>query len=72
MKNSIIIREGTIEEAVAVSMLIPELTNPHQVSEYKKKMSELKNLVLIAEVNQEFAGFKVGYDKFRNGIDFYI
>ena len=71
MKNSTKIRAGTIKEAVAVSDLIPELINPHRASEYQKRMSGKKQIILIAEVNEELAGFKVGYDKFENGSDFY-
>ena len=71
MKNSIKIRVGTIEEAVAIADRIPELAGSHRSAEYRKRMTGKKHLVLIAEIDGEPAGFKVGYDKFQNGTDFY-
>ena len=61
------ILEGTIEEVVELSKKIPELVNPHEKKEYQKRMTNRKHLILIAYVNGEAAGFKVGYEKYSDG-----
>ena len=57
------IREGSIEEAVWLSKQIPEFVNPHGVSIYKERLGNVPHLVLIAEVKNQLAGFKVGYER---------
>ena len=64
--NKAIIREGSIEEAVTISNQIPEFDNPHVKEIYKQRLGNKKHLIVIAEVEGELAGFKVGYDKFGN------
>jgi predicted GNAT superfamily acetyltransferase len=61
------IRTGSIEEAVNISTQIPEFTHPHQAAEYEKKLKGKKNLILIAYYRNDPIGFKVGYDKERDG-----
>ncbi|MFQ5615703.1 MAG: GNAT family N-acetyltransferase [Anaerolineales bacterium] len=55
------IREGTIEEAVNVSLMIPEFEDPYKVDEYQKRLLNRPHLVLIATNDNQLVGFKVGY-----------
>lgn len=61
--NNILIREGSIAEAVALSMQVPEFKAPHQAEEYQKRLEGVLNLILIAESTGKIVGFKVGYAK---------
>lgn len=61
------IRTGSIAEAVAVSMKIPEFSNPHEAAEYQKRLSGKQHLTLIAYDGSKAIGFKVGYDKEKDG-----
>ena len=65
------IKKGSIEEAVEISNQIPELQNPHPKDVYENRMSHKKNLILIAYIGPKIVGFKVGYDKFEDGKNFY-
>lgn len=65
------IKEGSVEDAVSVSLLVPELKHPHPKEVYENRMLGKKHLILIAYVEGEKAGFKVGYDKFQDGENFY-
>ena len=57
----------SIETAWEVSLLIPELVNPHPSKEYHHRMEGKTSLCLVAYVEEQLAGFKVGYDKFGDG-----
>ena len=59
--------EGTIEEIVAISNLIPEFKNPYPAEEYYKRLTGKEHLVQIAKCNGQLAGFKVGYNKENDG-----
>lgn len=61
------IREGSIAEAVAISKQIPEFVNPYQESTYEARLSGVPHLILIAEVAGKGIGFKVGYDRDKDG-----
>jgi len=65
------IKEGSIEDAVSVSNQIPELENPHPKEVYENRMKGKINLILIAYVDEKMVGFKIGYDKFEDGKNFY-
>jgi len=64
MEQAVItIREGNIEEAVAVSQKIPEFSAPYPEAEYVKRLEQVSHLILIACIEEELVGFKVGYAK---------
>ncbi|MFK8006574.1 MAG: GNAT family N-acetyltransferase [Saprospiraceae bacterium] len=65
------IKKGSIEDVVAISNQIPELENPHEKEVYQIRMKGKKHLILIACVEEKMIGFKVGYDKFEDGKNFY-
>jgi len=48
---------------VALSRQIPEFIDPHGEEEYRKRLSTVPHLILIAYVEDQPAGFKVGYEK---------
>lgn len=57
---------GSIEEVVEVCHDIPELINPYPTEEYEFRLVN-SPLILIASLNNENIGFKVGYDKHHDG-----
>jgi len=60
------IREGSFQECVDLSSKIPEFNSPYKIEEYKKRCAE-KYLSLIAEIDNQSVGFKIGYDRFNDG-----
>ena len=60
------IRIGSLENCVDLSFKIPEFNSPYEIKEYKKRCAG-KHLALIAEIDNQPVGFKVGYDRFNNG-----
>ena len=60
------IREGAFQECVDLSSKIPEFNSPYKIEEYKKRCAG-KYLILIAEIDNQSVGFKIGYDRFNNG-----
>lgn len=62
--KEIIIREGTIEECLEVATQIPEFADDqYGFEEYQKRLSDVKNLILVAQIENRLVGFKVGYDR---------
>ena len=57
------IKNGSIEEAINISMRLPEFHNPHQKEVYEERLGSKKHLILIAYKNEEPIGFKVGYER---------
>lgn len=70
MSANIVIREGSITEAVSVSQQIPEFINPHPIEEYQKRLASVPHLILIAIdiETQQPVGFKVGYQSTQKSI----
>ena len=65
------IKIGSIDDAVAVSLQIPELRNPHSNEVYEQRLAGKQHIILIAIDGDKKVGFKVGYDKFQDGKNFY-
>ncbi|MEQ9103009.1 MAG: GNAT family N-acetyltransferase [Imperialibacter sp.] len=61
------IREGTIEEVVAASQHVPELVNPYEEPVYHERFQDRPHLILVAEADGKIIGFKVGYDRYKDG-----
>lgn len=59
----IVIKHGTILDAVALSRLIPEFINPTGIAEYNKRLNEVPYLILIAYYKEAPIAFKVGYER---------
>jgi len=62
-KYQIEIRNSDIETIVMLSNKIPEFINPHQKEEYIKRMEGKDSLILVAYIDNQAVGFKVGYGK---------
>ena len=60
------IRESLFHECMDLSFKIPEFNSPYKIEEYKKRCAG-KYLALIAEIDNQPVGFKIGYDRFKNG-----
>ena len=60
------IREGLFHECMDLSSKIPEFNSPYEIEEYKKRCAG-KYLALIAEIDNQSIGFKIGYDRFNDG-----
>ena len=57
------IKNGSIEDAINISMQIPEFQNPHPKKVYDERLKGKKHLILIAFENEKPIGFKVGYER---------
>ncbi|CAD5273493.1 MULTISPECIES: GNAT family N-acetyltransferase [unclassified Imperialibacter] len=61
------IRKGTIEEVAEASLHIPELHDPYKTAVYHQRLGNTPHLILVAEADGKVAGFKVGYDRYKDG-----
>ncbi|WP_339793026.1 GNAT family N-acetyltransferase [uncultured Imperialibacter sp.] len=61
------IREGTIAEIVEASRHVPELVNPYEESVYHERLDGTEHLMLVAEAEGKVVGFKVGYNRCKDG-----
>lgn len=62
-----IIRPGTISEAVVISLQVPELTDPYREEQYRDRLTGVPHLILVAEEKGSLLGFKVGYEREPDG-----
>ena len=58
--------EGSFQECVYLSSKIPEFNSPDKIEEYKKRCTG-KYLALIAKIDNQSVGFKIGYDRLNDG-----
>lgn len=66
-KAQITIRKGSILEATTVTHQIPEFGKSYMTAEYVKRLEDTPHLILVAEIEGEIVGFKVGYDREQDG-----
>ena len=66
-KPQIIIRKGSILEATTITHQIPEFGQAYMTAEYVKRLESVPHLILIAEIEGEIVGFKVGYEREKDG-----
>lgn len=65
---SLIVREGSIQQAYELSLKIPEFKTPYyEESEYIKRLADCESCVLIAYNNEEPVAFKAGYQREYDG-----
>lgn len=57
----ILIKEGTIQEAMALEQELPDFTKTYSEEKYISKLNNAYSLILIAYENEKPIGFKVGY-----------
>ena len=60
------IQAGSFQECVDLSNQIPEFDSPYELDEYEKRCAG-SHLSLNAFVDEKPIGFKVGYDRFKDG-----
>jgi len=58
---SVLVREGTIDEAIKVQYQIPEFDDAYNKDQYLHRLKDKAHLILIATLNDELVGFKTGY-----------
>ena len=62
----IYIRKALFQECVDLESKIPEFNAIYKIEEYKNRCKK-KYLPLIAEIENQPVGFKIGYDRFKDG-----
>ncbi len=67
MPNKPLIRSGSISEVVAISQQVPELIDPYAEAVYRERLSDKPHLILVAELDGQLVGFKVGYEREADG-----
>ncbi len=60
---SLEIKKGSIPTVVAISKEIDEFYNPHDETEYRKRLDNVPHLILVAYLEGKAVGFKVGYER---------
>ena len=60
------IRKALFQECVELEAKIPEFNFLYKIEEYKSRCRK-KYLPLIAEIENQPVGFKIGYDRFKDG-----
>lgn len=58
---TVVIREGSLEEAVCIVEQIDEFTHKETVESLSERLEGNKSLILIAEEQGQLLGFKIGY-----------
>ncbi len=58
---------GTIEDVLKLIELVPEFESIHNENDFKHRFEGNRFLILIAYCGEEPAGFKVGYDRYKDG-----
>ncbi|TOK36609.1 GNAT family N-acetyltransferase [Vibrio parahaemolyticus] len=56
-----LIREGTLEEALQVVTRVKEFANGETLDSMSQRLGDKNSLILVAEKNGAIVGFKIGY-----------
>ncbi|BDR14886.1 GNAT family N-acetyltransferase [Vibrio sp. STUT-A11] len=59
---TMLIREGTLEEALQVVTRVKEFTNEETIESMAQRLGDKNSLILVAEKNSSILGFKIGYE----------
>ena len=57
---------GDLENAFNLSQQIREFETPYSIDEYEKRLKN-SSLILTGEIGGKVVGFKVGYDRYKDG-----
>ncbi len=60
---SIVVRQGSLQEALQVMSSIEEFAKPENVESLAKRLENKKQLILVAEEDGALLGFKIGYEQ---------
>lgn len=63
MNGQLVIKEGSIAQALAVEAEIPEFGSGWSSDRYERRLSGHRHLILIAELDRRPVGYKVGYEQ---------
>ena len=64
MKEDVLIKEVSFEEANKVNKEIPEFMPDYVETRFKENCSGRETLIFVAYVNEKPAGYNISYDKF--------
>ncbi len=67
MTDKIIIKEVPIEEVLKVNATIVEFDAPCQKKYFEKRYKDKEKIIIVAYINNQPAGYIVGYDEFEDG-----
>lgn len=67
MSKNFTIKEVLIEEVVKVNATIVEFDAPYQKDYFEERYKDKEKLIIVAYVDDQPAGYIVGYDKFGDG-----
>ncbi|MDV6253224.1 GNAT family N-acetyltransferase [Vibrio sp. EA2] len=59
---TMLIREGTLEEALQVVTHVKEFANRETIESMAQRIGDKNSLILVAEKNGTILGFKIGYE----------
>ncbi|ENO0725017.1 GNAT family N-acetyltransferase [Vibrio parahaemolyticus] len=59
---TMLIREGTLEEALQVVTRVKEFANGETLDSMSQRLGDKNSLILVAENNGAIVGFKIGYE----------
>ncbi len=59
---TMLIREGTLEEAIQVVARVTEFARGETVESMAERLGDKKSLILVAEKAGAILGFKIGYE----------
>ncbi len=59
---TMLIREGTLEEALKVITHVTEFANGETIESMAQRLGDKNSLILVAEKNGTVVGFKIGYE----------
>ncbi|HCG8577580.1 TPA: N-acetyltransferase family protein [Vibrio parahaemolyticus] len=59
---TMLIREGTLEEALQVVTRVKEFANGETLDSMSQRLGDKNSLILVAEKNGTIVGFKIGYE----------
>lgn len=55
------IKKGKLSQAITIDRQIPEFDNGYGEQEYLERLKDKNALILIAEIDEQAVGFKIGY-----------
>ena len=55
-----------LDKAFSLSQNIGEFKSPYNIDEYEKRLND-SSLILTGKIEEKAVGFKVGYDRFKDG-----
>jgi ribosomal protein S18 acetylase RimI-like enzyme len=63
------IKHGSAEECYQIACLIPEFAgDSYPFDEYQNRLNHRRHILLIAEIDGQPAGFKIGYESNKSGV----